>query len=157
LSVGMSLRLVGSPAGSLMHAQGRFKTVLILNACYAAAFLSAVTAGAYVADGTGVAIAASAYFAILGPVHMYVAIRPGGGRWRDVLDVYAVPVCASAAALAPAMWLMEQIPAGPVQQWLRIGTVPLVTGSIYVILVRLVAHERLRELFVRLGHIPMIG
>lgn len=157
LSLGMALRLVGSPAGTLMYAQGRFRTVLILNTCYAVAFLSAVTVGAIVADGVGVAVGASIYFGILGPVHMYVAIRPGGGRWRDVWNVYAAPVAASIAAIAPSMWISEFVPEGPAQQWIRMAVIGFSSGALYLLLTRILAPAPLEELFRRFNRMPVVG
>jgi O-antigen/teichoic acid export membrane protein len=157
LSLGMALRLVGSPAGSLFYAQGRFRTVLVLNACYAVAFLIAVTIGALLADGIGVAVGASIYFAILGPVHMYVAIAPAGGSWRDVWNVYAVPVAASAAALAPSMWLADQVPPMAGRNWARMAVVTGGTGLLYLTLVRAFAPVLLEELFQRFRSMPVVG
>lgn len=157
LSLGMALRLVGSPAGSLFYAQGRFRTVLILNVCYAIAFLAAVTIGAYWAEAMGVAIGASIYFAILGPVHMYAAVRPGGGTLLDIWRVYAVPVFASAFSMGAAMWVSSFIPHVRGENWLRITTVTVVTGVLYLVLIRLCAPMLLKELFIRFQSLPAIG
>jgi PST family polysaccharide transporter len=157
LSLGMALRLVGSPAGSLFNAQGRFRTVLVLNSCYAVAFLSAVTAGALIAGGIGVAVGASIYFGLLGPVHMYIAISGNKGTWRDVWGVYAVPVLMSVAALAPAMWLADRLPPMPGRNWARMAVVTGTTGIIYLALASVLARPLLEELFARFGALPVVG
>jgi PST family polysaccharide transporter len=157
LSLGMALRLVGSPAGSLFYAQGRFRTVLVLNACYAAAFLVAVTIGALAGGAMGVAIGASIYFAILGPVHMYVAVRPAGGSLGDILRVYAVPLVASVLALAPAVWVASLVPHVRGENWIKMACIGAVTGVLYTLLVRVMAPSLLHELFARVRGIPAVG
>ncbi|HEV8292754.1 MAG TPA: lipopolysaccharide biosynthesis protein, partial [Tepidisphaeraceae bacterium] len=123
LSIGMAVRLVASPGGALIQAQGRFKTYLITNAINVVVFLMMVYAGSwlgkqeihhYLASGNvaaasllpaarNVAAAVMGYFALIGPIFLYVAIRPGGGKWRDVWHVYFAPTVASLIAIGVAI------------------------------------------------------
>lgn len=172
LSLGMALRLVSSPAGSLFNAQGRFRTVLNIYIVYAAVFLSAVTVGAKLGSGIGVAIAASACFACLGPVYMYIAIRPGGGTWRDIRSIFVAPVVASACAVLPAVGLAQFIPhlimpnwlhlpnrpdGIDLRDWFRVAAITITSGILYLIIARVYLPDRLGEVLNRLGYIPMIG
>jgi lipopolysaccharide exporter len=134
LSIGMAVRIVASPGGSLIQAQGRFGIYTLTNGLNAALFISLVALGAWMGNhlpaervgqfpaplrylvGTDlpaavlVALAVMVYFTVIGPIFMYVAIRPGGGRWRDVWDVYAPPAAASAIAIGVAAILGRLIP-----------------------------------------------
>src|SRR5436190_13327638 len=78
LSLGMAFRVVASPGGSLIQAQGRFRVILITNIINAIVFLALVTLGARMGNvnaptlwgrpATTVGIAVAVYFALIGPI-----------------------------------------------------------------------------------------
>jgi O-antigen/teichoic acid export membrane protein len=104
LSIGMAMTLVNGCTSSILQSQGRFRFLLVWNAMVAVVFLAAVAVGAKVGAAVSVSVAVALIFSCIGPVGLYLALRPGGGRFRDVLSVYirplAVSVCALAACLA---------------------------------------------------------
>ena len=98
-----------------------------------------------------VAIAASIYFAIEGPVNQYVAIRAVGGGWRDVWRVHAVPLCLGAAAVGLAVGAAFLIPApSTLYHWVRLGVIWVLSGGLYIAGLRWLAPDLWRTLVARL-------
>lgn len=156
LSIGMAFRAVGSPSQSLIQAQGRFRAFMLLNLMGAAAFVSMVAIGAaagkhWLGGQVTVAIAAAIYFAIEGPIDLYVAIRPAGGNWRDVWHVHAMPLLLSVIAVAIGCGAAMFIPArGAIYQWGRLLTIFAVGGGIYLLGLRQLAPEVWNALLARI-------
>jgi O-antigen/teichoic acid export membrane protein len=176
LSIGMAVRLVASPGGALIQAQGRFKTYLATNAINVVVFLALVYVGSwwgrhelarYTATGNAaatnmlpaardVAAAVMGYFAIIGPIFLYVAIRPGGGKWRDVWRVYFGPTVASVVAIGVGVGFGRWIQAMPMKsdaarQVLRIVVITLWSIVLYIPLIRIMAPQAFKDLLARLG------
>jgi PST family polysaccharide transporter len=182
LSIGMAIRIVASPGGSLIQAQGRFGVYTLTNGVNAAFFISLVALGAWLGNhlpaqrveqfpallryllGTElpaavlVALAVTVYFTIIGPIFMYVAIRPAGGRWRDVWGVYAPPAAASAIAIGCAAVAGRLIPrfadARGMEtgyQALRIVVITAWAFVLYVPLIRYFAPETFNDLLQRIA------
>jgi PST family polysaccharide transporter len=112
LSFGMAFRLIGFSTQSMVQAQGRFRTFVVMMAAGGVTFGALVWGAARFSDPShaarNVAIAVGLYFALEGPAFTYVAIRPLGGTWRDVGRLFSTPLgvgfvaaavgwCASAA------------------------------------------------------------
>jgi len=114
LCLGMAFRSVGYPSFSLIQAQGRFRTLSIFSGIGAAAFLAlTLSASALSPDlraPVSVALVVAIYFMVEGPVAMYVAVQRGGGRWRDVWNVYFIPVVLSFSACGAAAALIRFLP-----------------------------------------------
>jgi PST family polysaccharide transporter len=167
LSVGMAFRVVASPGGSLIQAQGRFRVTLITNVINAVVFLSLVAAGALMAKGheadpnvwvqppTTVGIAVAVYFAVISPTFLYIAIRPSGGTWRDIGRVYWAPMLAGVLAAAGAMGMGALIPVQQIRghhwgQSARLIVVAAWFVVLYVPLIRLIAPDAWRALLTRI-------
>lgn len=112
LSVGMAFRLVGSPAGTLMQAHRRYKSILCVQAVYATCFIAVITLAAWRGDGLTVAIAAAAFFAVLGPFHLWFAITGRGGAWSDLPRILGWPTLLSVVASAGGMAVGRVVPDG---------------------------------------------
>ena len=171
LSIGMAVRLVASPGGSLLQAQGRFRTYLIINAVNAIIFLALVYAGARLGEHppqwllwtardlyAAVFVAGSVmiYFILIGPIFMYIAIRGGGGKLRDVWRVYAGPVAASILAVGPAVWLARQIPpmsSDHMRNFMRVLIIIAWSGLLYIPLIRFMAPGAWQGLVSRMGEL----
>lgn len=176
LSIGMAVRLVASPGGALIQAQGRFKTYLATNAVNVVVFLAMVYFGSwlgklqlrgYVHSGNlaaanllpaarNVAAAVMGYFALIGPIFLYVAIRPGGGKWRDVWRVYFAPSAASIIAIGVGIGFGRWIQAMPmtndaVRQVLRMVVITLWSIVLYIPIIRIMAPSTFKELLTRLS------
>ncbi len=167
LSIGMAVRLVASPGGALIQAQGRFKTYLVTNAINAVFFLGLVWLGAWLGKfvpqthlpaARYVAGAVMVYFTLIGPVFLWIAIRPGGGKWRDVWRVYFAPMAASLIAVGVAVGFGRMIQSMPmsndrVRQLLRIVAILLWSTVLYIPLIRMMAPVAFKELLERLSGI----
>jgi PST family polysaccharide transporter len=167
LSIGMAVRLVASPGGALIQAQGRFKTYLVTNAINAAFFLGLVWLGAWLGKfapqthlpaARYVAGAVMVYFTLIGPIFLWIAIRPGGGKWRDVWRVYFAPMAASLIAVGVAVGFGRMIQSMPmsndrVRQLLRIVAILLWSTVLYIPLIRMMAPVAFKELLERLSGI----
>ena len=110
LSVGMAMVVLSTSATSLIQAQRRFRFLFLWNATLSLFFILTVGAGAWLGGALSVAIAVSTFYAIFGPMGLYVSIRPGGGTWRDVVDIYARPICFGAASVGLALLLPRVVP-----------------------------------------------
>lgn len=166
LSIGMAFRVVASPGGSLIQAQGRFRVILVTNIINAIVFLGLVAAGALVgrADSTNVWInppttvgyAVAVYFALIGPIFLYVAIRPNGGTWRDIFRVYAAPMAGSIIAVALAMLIGHIVPIEKIRghrwgQAVRLTVILVWCVVLYVPLIRWLAPDAWKTLMGRIG------
>jgi PST family polysaccharide transporter len=166
LSIGMAVRLVASPGGALIQAQGRFRTYLATNAINMAVFLGMVYLGSWLSKGNtaaanlpaarNVAAAVMSYFTIIGPIFLYVAIRPGGGKWRDIWRIYFAPAVASIIAIGVGVGFGRWIQAMPMKndaarQMLRMVVITLWTIVLYIPLIRIIAPASFKELMSRLS------
>ena len=156
LSIGMAFRVIALPARTMIQSQGRFRAMVWLSAAGAAVFLAAVAPAAALAPparaAVWVAAAVAAYFVVEGPVLVWAAVRPAGGRWGDVLNVYAVPVLAGGAAVVAAAtaagWLMLADGAG--ERLAQIGLICAISAALYLPAARVLAPRAWRDLSARL-------
>ncbi len=140
LSLGMMFRVVGF-SGSLLNAQGRFGTKLVTNIIYGVTFLGMVAFGGWIGQEVAVACMVVVYLTITIPTHMYIAIRPGGGRWRDIWDVFSKPIMIGGltvgmVTLAGSFW-----PKTPIGQIMKILFITGISSMIYIIVMRQLAQE----------------
>lgn len=166
LSVGMAFRVVASPGGSLIQAQGRFRVILITNIINAFIFLLLVIIGALVgrtdattfwlAPPATVGFAVALYFALIGPIFLYVAIRPNGGTWTDIAKVYAAPMLASVAAVAAAMTIGHIVPIDKIRghrwgQAVRLAVILVWCIVLYIPLIKWLAPQAWSSLLARIA------
>lgn len=112
LSVGMAFRLIGSPAGTLMQAHRRYRSILGLQSVYSTSFITIITLAAWLGDGLTVALSAAAFFSVLGPFHLWFAITGRGGSWRDLLLIFGWPTLLSVVASSGSMAVGRLVPDG---------------------------------------------
>jgi hypothetical protein len=136
ISVGMAIWAVYGPTASLLKAQGRFRTFAIMATIYATGFIVAVTLAARFGTVAHVAAAVGLCMIIDVPIKMYVAVRPGGAGWSDVLGVLGLPFAIGILAAGAAGGLAMLVPDVFGQNIARIVIVLLVTGAIYLPLIR---------------------
>src|SRR5258706_3959203 len=173
LSIGMAVRLVASPGGTLIQAQGRFRTYLATNAANVVVFLGLVYFGSLMGKhelqshnaapnslpaARNVAAAVMTYFALIGPIFMWIAIRPGGGKWRDIGRVYFAPAMASLIAIGVGIGFGRWIQAMPMKndaarQVLRMVVITLWSIVLYIPIIRMIAPAAFKELLTRLSGI----
>jgi O-antigen/teichoic acid export membrane protein len=131
LSLGMALRLVGDVGVSLFEAHGRFGSLMWINLVYAAVFLSAALACGAAFGMMGVAFAVAGLSGLLGPIRLYLAVKPGGGRAAEVTKVFATPLALAAGAVGPAYATAQLLPASRGYDWLRLVVIVAVALAIY--------------------------
>jgi O-antigen/teichoic acid export membrane protein len=144
LSVGMAMRVVASPAGSLLQAQGRFRLILLTNILNATLFLALVAAGALLGKGL-------IYYAFIAPLFIYIAIKSGGGTLLDVCKLYAAPLLSGGVALLGAFGIASAISDSSPHPIVEMAAVSVVGGLLYVCLIRLLAPRAWHELVRRLA------
>lgn len=164
-SVAMLGRLILGPCESMILAQRRQKTWLVISVCYAAGFVAATIAGTLlgrtwgprlggalgvaIGPAEGCAMGVALALNVVAPVAMRCCIAPAKGTWRDVWEDYRFPVLASAAS-ALAAWLaiypLPQTRAGGVA---ALVIAPAVMGAIYLALVMVFARESAADLLRR--------
>jgi len=157
LSIGMAVQCVSGTFSTLLMARGRFRSNMILQGAGAVVFAALVWNGSMAGGDAGphradltVAVAVACYYAICGPIFLYVAIRPGGGRWQDVVAVLLPPLIAGAAAAAIAMLAASMLPPMPLRDGARVAVTVAVQGAIYLPLIRLLAPKGCADLQARL-------
>jgi PST family polysaccharide transporter len=150
LSVGMALSLVGAAASNLIVAQGRFVTLFRWSAISAVCFMAAVITAANQGQGLAVAVAVSAFYAVFGPVGVYIAIRTAEGSWREVAQIYLLPLTLSLVAIAPAALAPKLAPLLARNDYLYVAWAGLVAVAIYLPLARLAAPRQAEEIVSRI-------
>ncbi len=150
LSVGMALRVMAGPSGSLLRAQGRFTALLRYQAVCTPLFALLALAVASTQSAVNVAMAVAGYFSVFAIGQTYLALRAYGRAWGDLGRVFG-PACATGFAGA--------IPAFAASTWLSLHRYsPLFNAlvstvimlAVCVAVARLVAPDASRELVERL-------
>lgn len=110
LSIVAGMAAVSWPSVSLLMAQGRYATRFWLRLGGVVVFVVLALAGAtignaYGAAAIGLAISVSIFRIVNGPVVMWVACRPGGRRFSEILRVFFVSLIGASLALIPTALL----------------------------------------------------
>jgi hypothetical protein len=109
-------------------------------------FLACVLIGASYSV-VGAAIGVFVFSVLIGPVGVYLAISYGGGRWRDVWNIYAKPVIASAVSIMIGWLVSWAIPPLPLFEWWRMTTIVVVGLGTYLAATWIVARPQLQKLW----------
>jgi PST family polysaccharide transporter len=150
LSIGMTFMMIGAPAGTLLQAQGRFKTLFYVAAGSAVGFMALVSAAALLGAALSMGVAVAVFYAAYGAASLYATVRPAGGSWREVLRVYGPALSAGIVAIGAAYGLSWLIPATEKTGWVaRAAVTALVAAPAYLLLVPRLAPQDWRELMVR--------
>ena len=110
LSIGMAMTLVNGCSSSILQSQGRFRFLLVWHVIFAVVFLAAVAVATKVGAAVSVSVGVALTFSCASPVGLYLALRPGGGRFRDVLSVYIRPLIVSICALVACLAVERLFP-----------------------------------------------
>lgn len=151
LSFGMALRTVSWASGTLLLAQGRFKTTLLWYAATAPVFLLVVFLGVYFGDSRGAAVAEALYFTCIDPWFIYVAIRPSGGRVIELWYTLRLPLL-TGLLVAGVAWAVGTIlpPDLPQRDLLRLVVMGIVSGIVYLGVLRWAAAAEFQQVWGRL-------
>ncbi|MDY7110333.1 MAG: lipopolysaccharide biosynthesis protein [Planctomycetota bacterium] len=146
LSLAVAARVVTGPSLSMIQAQGRFGLLLVLNVAYALLMLGAVTVAAANGGLVLVALATGVSYIVAAPIQSYVAIRRGGGRWRDVARIFGGPTSVGALACGAGILLSRLIPDVPAAELMRAAVIALVAGAVYLPVIGVVCPTDMRDL-----------
>jgi O-antigen/teichoic acid export membrane protein len=146
LSIAFAFRSVGGTVGGLMMAQGRFRTMMNWTICMTFVFLVCILIGAWFSV-VGAAIGVLVFSALIGPCGIYLAIRYGGGGWRDVWNIFARPMFAATISIACGWLISRAIPPLPLVQWWRMATIGLVGSGLYLAAMWFIARSQLQQLW----------
>lgn len=154
MSIAVGIDCMAWAGASLMQAQRRFRLMLAIQigACVALLGLLAVAGLLSPAGGqaTAIATATAAYFAVVPAAAFGVAVWAAGGRWVDLVGVYAPPLLLSLPATLAAFAAAAGIPGeGPGAEVLRIAAALGTGGLMYLLLAAAFARPLLTELFSR--------
>lgn len=150
LSIGVAARVVTGPSLSMIQAQGRFGLLLVLNLVYALLMLGAVALATATGGLVLVAAATGACYVVAAPIQSYLAIRRGGGRWRDVARIFGGPTSVGALACGAGILLGRLVPDIPGAQLIQAVVITLVAGAVYVLAITVVCPTDMRDLRQRL-------
>lgn len=155
LSLGAAVRVISQPSLSLMQAQGRFATYLVMTAVLAVAMMTGVWLAGSRAGVFAVAVTVAVTYTVMTPIQCYVAIRPVGGGWLDVLRVYSVPLGIGALAVGGGTLLGRLLPDTTSGYVLEAVVILVTFVVVYLPIVRRTCPDETAELARRLGkYIP---
>ena len=147
LSVGMTFMMIGAPAGTLLQAQGRFKTLFYVALWSTAGFFALVSAAVLLGGALAMGVAVAIFYAAYGAVGLYASVRPSGGSWRDVGAIYLRSLAIGMLAIGGAYALALIVPPGAKANWLIRAAIIVVLGvPSYLLFLRLFAAEDWRDL-----------
>ena len=145
LSVGMAIRALGWPAVSMLQAQGRFATRLVLAICSVFSMATLIGLGLWLYGPIGVAVATTVNWLIIDPVSLYVAVRHTGHGWRDVGRALGAPVALGLIVVIPAAAVGIAVPDVTGRYWMRLGLITAVAAALYVPMFRMLAPDSWQE------------
>jgi PST family polysaccharide transporter len=139
LSCAIALSMVGNTAASMLKAQGRFRLLLATTACASVMFLIIVGIASFVGHALSVAVGVFIFYCVFAPVQIYIAIQRGGGKFRDVLNIFTLPLFFSAIAASIGYSAGLLVPDVPFRHAYRIAITVVCTGGVYYLLLQLFA------------------
>ncbi len=146
LAVGGAFHSVGSTIGSLLRAQGRFGTDLVLAAIRTVLFFAFIIAGAVLGGVIGVAIASTLHTAVTCGIGFAVATRPGGGTAMTVWRLMAFPLAGSTVAAVVAALVGSVMPPGTAGEIISMLAMTIGMAIVYLLIAWLFARQTLLEL-----------
>jgi PST family polysaccharide transporter len=145
LSVGLAFDAVSWVAGSLLSARGEFRRAFVYSCIFSPLFFIAVAIGGNYFSATGVAVAVSAFYALLAPVYSYAVFSSLGVSFGEVAKIYIGSTVFAASAVIIAIKIASETPSGDLLQSIIIGTLGI---SLYLVQVRLFMPATYRQFLV---------
>ncbi len=143
LSAGMTFSISFALSINLITAQGRFKEMLWFNVFRAAGFITLVAIGAMMGGALAVSWATTIFTFLFGPAITYIAIRPGGGGWREIFQGHAWPFLIGSVACGAAVWVNYFLPTPPGRLWLwvHVAAISAMSGLFWLPLCCCLQHQ----------------
>ncbi len=138
LSIGMTFSFSFALSINLITAQGRFKEMLWFNVWRALGFITLVAIGAKLGGALAVSWATAIFTLLFGPAITFIAVRPGGGGWKDILRGHAGPFLVGFAACGAAVMLDRFLPTQPgrLWKWAHVAAISGIASIFWLILCR---------------------
>lgn len=160
LSLAQALAFTVGPTAALLKGQDRFGTYLKWQAWQAAFIVPTLVLAAWLGSRWGglengaallVAFATFVTYAIFSPIGVWLGIRGGGGRGRDILAAAAPSLVASLCVGVPAWFLVRGIEPTDLAGLGRVAAVAGTSVPVYLFLLRILDRETFDELAGYLG------
>lgn len=145
LSIGMAFAIITGPSWSMMKAQGRFGAFFLYACGYAGAVVIFSFLGVLLAGMVGVAVGTSLALVLLSIPSVYLAGKPGGVSWSEVVIIHAKPATLSAIAVGFPAAVAFALPGRFSGDWMRIILVTVISSPIYWVLARRYCGEEWAE------------
>jgi len=147
LSIGLGFDAVSWVAGSFLNAKGEFKRAFRYSCVFTPLFFLCVWQGATTGSATGVAIAVSMFYIIVGPLYFFLVFRRVGSI-SELMSVYLPSFLISVASIGSAYLLFFlYLPFGG--HLLRIAMTAAIGVTLYVLILWAVAPETSRQMTAR--------
>jgi len=150
LSIGMMFRLVGTTAGSLLSAQGRFGLRFLLSCLYAVLFVVLVSAASLVGGLVQVALAVAVYYALVGIIHPRIVIAHAGLGWTPIFRLFVPGIIAGGAAVLVALIAGSGLPVTRIGDVGRAAVRLFTFCGLYFVLIRMLAPAAVTEFQTRI-------
>jgi PST family polysaccharide transporter len=141
LSIAMAISMVGNTASSMLKAQGRFRALMTITICGSVSFLTIVGTASYFGYALSVAFGVLIFYSIFAPTQMHIAIQRGGGKFQDIVNVFALPLLFSGIAAAIGYGAGLLVPNLPLRDAFRIVATTVSTVGVYYLLLQLFAKD----------------
>ena len=158
---GMALRTLTWPATSLLQAQGRFRTKMLLSFAAVIIFFPAAIAGTLLGSAVGLAITLAVFHSCMAIVDLFVALSLDDDPVQKILSIVWVPLLANLLSVVPALLvaygLLPQLGIG--DPWLAVSqlfVIGVLGVGLYALAIRFLDRvlwetltERIKRTFLR--------
>ncbi len=152
LSLGLPAEAVAAVARAQLDAVGAFGRTLKYTLAGAAVFFGLVTIGAAWGGALGVATAVATYYLVTQPSIFFRVFPARGHLLRDVMRIFVAPMLVSLAAVGAGV-LASSVLFAPEQYLARALTIMLLSGALYIGLVRLAGPATFADLLRLFGQL----
>jgi PST family polysaccharide transporter len=154
LSIGLAFQVVGAASQSLFQAQGRFGIQMWCALASALVFSCFTLIGGAVGGITAMATVVGIYYALAGPVNIYVAVRGRGGMLRDAVMVFIRPMLAGLTAAGIGRLAALTVPATSFVDHIQVIVTTVITVALYIPLIVCLAPQDWADLKSRITELP---
>ena len=132
LSIGLVFDAVTWTAAALLQAKGQFRRILTYSCMAAPLFLVLVAVGASQWSAPGVAAGVAAYYITLGPLYVFLVLRPHAVSWSQVATLYLIPVTLGAVSVGTGNSASRVLAAAGATDWLQIAVTTILSCLLYL-------------------------
>jgi O-antigen/teichoic acid export membrane protein len=145
LSLGSTMGILSGPAIGQLQARAKYSTVLQMSAASAAVLAIASLLASQFGQATAVALAVGLTWLLTGVVWVRLGAGPGA-TWREVFGVFTTPMTLGWLAGVAGWAAIYPLGTSGAERVAACGLGVVVTGAVYLVLLRWVAREQFGEL-----------